>query len=168
MYHLGMQEPREWDTTKVINGDISKSSTDFFVVLAFKIGQNFFPYAGRDLIIDCEAREIMYLVASVRLFVCLSVCVCSPVQEEPLPVQSVCLCACNQWVYADNRADAVDRLLIYYTRDKRDCLIFFCWRLPLVKMFFVPISCPSPHILFFSRTPIFHWHPQEHFIYIYL
>ena len=73
MYHLGMQEPREWDTTKVINGDISKSSTDFFVVLAFKIGQNFFPYAGRDLIIDCEAREIMYLVASVRLFVCLCV-----------------------------------------------------------------------------------------------
>ncbi len=33
-------------------------------------------------------------------------------KEEPLPVQGVCLCACNQWAYADNRADAVDRLLI--------------------------------------------------------
>ncbi len=60
----------------------------------------------------------MYLVASVRpsvrpfvcLFVCLFVCVCSP--KGLLPVQSVCLCACNQWVYADNHADAVDRLLI--------------------------------------------------------
>ncbi len=35
-------------------------------------------------------------------------------KEEPLPVQKVCLCACNQWVYADNCADAVDRLLILY------------------------------------------------------
>ena len=41
-----------------------------------------------------RSGEIMYLVASVRLFVCLFVCVCP--------------CACNQWAYADNRADAVD------------------------------------------------------------
>ena len=32
------------------------------------------------LISDREAREIMYLVASVRPFVCLSVCVCSTVR----------------------------------------------------------------------------------------
>ncbi len=31
---------------------------------------------------------------------------------ESLPVQRVCLYACNQWAYADNCADAVDRLLI--------------------------------------------------------
>ncbi len=31
-------------------------------------------------------------------------------KEELLPVQSVCLCACNRWAYADYRADAVDRL----------------------------------------------------------
>ncbi len=69
-----------------------------------------------------RSGEIMYLVASVGPFVC----VCSPVRtargsalpsaakskEEPLPVQSVCLCACNQWAYADNCADAVDRLLM--------------------------------------------------------
>ncbi len=51
----------------------------------------------------------MYLVASVRPFICLFVCA---LLSEPLPVHSVCLCACNQWAYADNRADAVDRLLI--------------------------------------------------------
>ncbi len=32
--------------------------------------------------------------------------------EKSLPVQSVCLCVCNQWGYADNCADAVNRLLI--------------------------------------------------------
>ena len=36
---------------------------------------------------------------SVRLWICVS-----------LPV---CLCVCDQWMYADNRADAVDRLLIH-------------------------------------------------------
>ncbi len=35
-------------------------------------------------------------------------------EEESLPVQSVCLCVCNEWACADNRADAVDRLLIPY------------------------------------------------------
>ncbi len=55
---------------------------------------------------------------SVRLFICLFVCRGSALpsaaksEEELLPVQSVCLCACNQWAYADNCADAVDRLLI--------------------------------------------------------
>ncbi len=43
---------------------------------------------------------------SVRPSVCLFVCLCV--------LQSVCLCACNQWAYADNRADAVDRLLIKF------------------------------------------------------
>ncbi len=57
------------------------------------------------IFIDREAREIMYLVASVRPFVCLCVLSC--------PNRSVCLCACNQWAYADNRADAIDRLLIF-------------------------------------------------------
>ncbi len=33
---------------------------------------------------------------------------------ESLPVQRVCLFVCNQWAYADNCADAVDRLLIWY------------------------------------------------------
>ena len=42
------------------------------------------------------------VLGSVRPFVRLF--------EEP--VQSVCLCACNQWAYADNRADAVHRFLI--------------------------------------------------------
>ncbi len=50
---------------------------------------------------------------SVRLFACRFVCAeCSKEQKEALPVQSVCLCACYQWAYADNRADAVDRLLM--------------------------------------------------------
>ncbi len=40
--------------------------------------------------------------------VCPSVCpfVCA------LTVEPFDLCVCNQWAYADNRADAVDRLLI--------------------------------------------------------
>ncbi len=39
---------------------------------------------------------------------------CSKEQQPPLPVQSDCLCVCNQWAYADNCADAViDRLLIF-------------------------------------------------------
>ncbi len=44
---------------------------------------------------------------SVRLFVCALL-------SEPFDLQSVCLCACNQWAYADNRADAVDWLLIFW------------------------------------------------------
>ncbi len=75
----------------------------------------------------------MYLVASVRLSVrpsvcpsgctqgtlCLSVCPSvrlsirqSTLSRLSLPVWGVCLCVCNQSAYADNRADAVDRLLI--------------------------------------------------------
>ncbi len=50
----------------------------------------------------------MHLVASVRPSVCLFVWR----KEELLPVQGVSLCVCNQWAYADNSADAVDRLLI--------------------------------------------------------
>ena len=38
---------------------------------------------------------------------------CSKEQLESLPVKSVCLCVCNQWAYADNGADAVDRLLMH-------------------------------------------------------
>ncbi len=34
-------------------------------------------------------------------------------EGESLPVKSVCLCVCNPWAYAGNRADAVDRLLIF-------------------------------------------------------
>ncbi len=36
-------------------------------------------------------------------------------KEDSLPVQSVCLYACNQWVYADNRADSIDQLLITFS-----------------------------------------------------
>ena len=46
----------------------------------------------------------MYLVASVRPSVRPSVNALKP----------VCLCVCNQSAYADNRADAVDRLLILH------------------------------------------------------
>ncbi len=82
------------------------------------------------IIIDCEAKEIMYLVASVHLpvrpFVCLFVrlCVLSAVwsKEESLPVKSISLCVCNQWAYADNCADAVDRLLIFFSIDRHDCV----------------------------------------------
>ncbi len=52
--------------------------------------------------------------------ICPSVCLCisalpseAKSKEGLLPVQSVCLCACNQGVYADNNANAVDRRLIF-------------------------------------------------------
>ena len=48
-------------------------------------------YGGPAIFIDREAREIMYLVVSVR------------------PSVNT---LCNQSAYADNRVDAVDRLLI--------------------------------------------------------
>ncbi len=75
----------------------------------------------------------MYLVASVRPSVCPSVRLfvwvysgyirgsalpsAAKSKGELLSVQSVCLCACNLWAYADNRADAVDRLLIWHIPD---------------------------------------------------
>ncbi len=40
---------------------------------------------------------------------------CSKEQQLLLPVYGVGLCVCNQWVYADNLVDAVDRLLIFYS-----------------------------------------------------
>ena len=63
------------------------------------------------MFIDSEAREIMYLVASIGQSVCLTV---DTLTAEPfdLPVQGYCLCVYNQWAYADNSADAVDWLLI--------------------------------------------------------
>ncbi len=63
---------------------------------------------GNTIFIDREAREIMYLVASVRPSVCLSVrlfvrlSVCAHNQSE----EFVCV--------SNNRADAVDRLLIAF------------------------------------------------------
>ncbi len=47
-----------------------------------------------------RSREIMRLVASI----CLSVCLSRP--------QGCCLCVCNRWAFADNHMDAVDQLLI--------------------------------------------------------
>ena len=51
------------------------------------------------------------VLGSVRLSVCPSV---GPHTAEdnksPGVCQGVCLCVCNQWAYADNCADAVDRL----------------------------------------------------------
>ena len=47
------------------------------------------------------ARVIIYLVASVRPFIRIS--------------SHSCLCVYNQWAYADNWADAVDRLSICQT-----------------------------------------------------
>ena len=32
--------------------------------------------------------------------------------RPPLPVKGDCLCVCNQWAFVDNRAGAVDRILI--------------------------------------------------------
>ncbi len=69
------------------------------------------------MVIDREAREIMYLVASVRLSVRLSVRPSvTTLTAEPfiLPVQGVRLSVSNQSAYADNSADAVDRLLILH------------------------------------------------------
>ena len=63
----------------------------------------------------------MHLVVSVHpsahLFVCLFWS-----KEESLPAQSICLCVCNQWAYADNHADAVDRHLfeLYACYSKTD------------------------------------------------
>ncbi len=56
----------------------------------------------------------MHLVASVRPFIRPSVCpfVCAITAEESLPVLGVCLCVCNHWAYADNRANAVNRRFI--------------------------------------------------------
>ncbi len=56
----------------------------------------------KTIFIDCEAREIMYLVVSVRLFVCP----CSPMQLNRLTFDldfwyGVCVCVCNQWMYRD-------------------------------------------------------------------
>ena len=80
------------------------------------------------LIIDREAREIMYLVASicppVRLFVCL--CALSYLTRLTYDLKfgakksyyqsEVFVCVFNQWACAVNCADAVDRLLIFITR----------------------------------------------------
>ena len=62
--------------------------------------------------IDREAREIMYLVASVRLVCPSTHSRLNRLTYESLPVWGVCLCVCNESAYVDNRADAVDRLLI--------------------------------------------------------
>ncbi len=71
---------------------------------------------SRNIFIDREAREIMYLVASVRLSVRPSVCVRShgwkSNKSHYQSIKGVCLCVCDYLAYADNRADAVDRLLI--------------------------------------------------------
>ncbi len=75
------------------------------------------------IIINREAREIMYLVASVGPFVCLSELSClnrltfdSQIWSEgwSLPVQGfVCLSVISV-ACADNLADAVDQLLIHF------------------------------------------------------
>ena len=57
-----------------------------------------------------QSWEIMHLVASVRPFVCPSVCTLLP--RPASPVLGDCLCVGNQWAYADDHADAIDRLLI--------------------------------------------------------
>ena len=62
-----------------------------------------------------RSGEIMYLVASVRPFVCLSELSWLNPQiwskGWSLPVRGFCLCVCNQESEADNLADAVDQLL---------------------------------------------------------
>ncbi len=65
-----------------------------------------------DVIIDCEGREIMYLVAFVRVRVCPSSPVWTRSNWSHYKSWGVRLCVCNQWAYAGNCADAVDRLLI--------------------------------------------------------
>ena len=51
-------------------------------------------------------------LASVRPFVC------ALTAEDTTFIRVIsslrCLCVCNQWVYADNRVNVVDRLLIQY------------------------------------------------------
>ncbi len=65
--------------------------------------------ANKSVVIDREAREIMHLVAFVRLSVRLTMCVCGYVCRALLLVcLSVISGAC-----ADNRTDAVDQLLIF-------------------------------------------------------
>ena len=60
---------------------------------------------------------------SDRGFVCLFVCLRSPGSALPSAAKSnwshyqsnfqgVCLCVCNQWAYADNRADAINQLFM--------------------------------------------------------
>ena len=56
------------------------------------------------VIIDHFSLAIIHLVASVRS----SVSQCSITSAA----EGVSLCVCNQWAYADNRADAFDQLLI--------------------------------------------------------
>ncbi len=55
-------------------------------------------------------EKIIDLVASVRPFVCLSVL--SRLNRSHYQSSGVRLCVCDQWAYAGNCADAVDRLLI--------------------------------------------------------
>ena len=56
----------------------------------------------------------MYLVASIRPTVRQSMLsmLNSKEQQSPIPVEGVSLCVCNQWACTDNRADAVNRLLL--------------------------------------------------------
>ena len=75
-------------------------------------------------IIDCvasQSMEVMHLVVSVHPSIGPAALLCpESVQERgTTPITSlrclsvcVCLCVCNQWSYADNRTDAVNRLLI--------------------------------------------------------
>ena len=52
------------------------------------------------LFIDREAGEIIRLVASVRLFACLSVCPSSVVWTVwPIGPRSLCVCVCNQLLF---------------------------------------------------------------------
>ncbi len=61
---------------------------------------------------------------SVRPSVCPFVCALT---AEPLPVEGGCLCVCNQWVYGDNRANAVNRRFISDTMP-----MFANWQLVLI------------------------------------
>ncbi len=75
----------------------------------------------------------MHLEVFVRLPVCALI-----VELFDLPVQGACLCVCNQGVYANNHAVAVDRLLInvIYLINISDKIIKYqdsksnCWTTP--------------------------------------
>ncbi len=66
-----------------------------------------------------------------------------------LPAWGVCLCVCNQWAYADNCADAVDRLLIQpYSNNS-----LVISSKGTTKVTFVAIKCKQRHMANMSVFP---------------
>ena len=101
--------------------------------------------------------ESVCVCTSVYVCVCFSVCqldlswlnhVTYELEESFIPVQGVCQCVCNQWMYADNHMDVVDQLLIISVK-LLDQSIEICWSLALVarRAFLKAKLCKNPNLV---------------------